>query len=341
MLKRGAIDFVRAVTVTSMFLTKFLFDFVLICFDSCLLHNEKASHLPLPKRFSISYDRNSIPCSASCHKNEREYLKRALSPSCQNDRQKLSSDSIDNVKRRRQQSSPFNGTNCNENHLNNLNNDSLPLFEYFKSSKKLNRTSETISLANHWTYTERSLFRLFYFLFDGDLCSMKHLFDEKRTCRDMYEQFILDAKYFAEHLSLTEGFPLVLRQTYRRRMLDGATRAFLFHIKKHVNQSSKSSGAMKSPYKPCTHEGPCSLDNIHCHCMQSGTYCEKFCNCPMDCPHRFPGCACKGACLLNNCLCCAEGRECDPDLCHKCGASVFIQSNQNVFENTSKMYVDG
>ena len=64
--------------------------------------------------------------------------------------------------------------------------------------------------------------------------------------------------------------------------------------------------------------------------MKNGTYCEKYCNCSIDCSHRFPGCTCKGACLLNNCLCCAEGRECDPDLCHKCGASLFLNPIENL-----------
>ncbi len=38
----------------------------------------------------------------------------------------------------------------------------------------------------------------------------------------------------------------------------------------------------------------------------------------------FSYCSCKGAHLLKNCLYCAEARECDPDLCHKCDSSLFL-----------------
>jgi histone-lysine N-methyltransferase EZH2 len=182
-------------------------------------------------------------------------------------------------------------------------------------------------LANNWTLTNRSLFRLFYFLFDGDLCSLNNLFNNHFTCKELYQEFISDTKYFSERISSINGLTFRIRQPYRRRMLEGATRAFLFHIKKHLN--SNNNHKLKSAYQPCLHDGPCTLTNPDCYCIQNGTYCEKYCNCSIDCPHRFPGCACKGACLLNNCLCCAEGRECDPDLCHKCGASTFHNPIEN------------
>jgi hypothetical protein len=181
---------------------------------------------------------------------------------------------------------------------------------------------QPIFLANNWTFTDRSLFRLFYFLVDGDLCLINHLFPDHGTCQDIYQQFILDTKYFSDRIARTNHWPFSIRQAYRRRMLDGATRAFLFHIKKHMTNSKSQTS--KPAYQPCLHDGPCTLLNADCYCMKNGTYCEKYCNCSIDCPHRFPGCTCKGACLLNNCLCCAEGRECDPDLCHKCGASLFF-----------------
>lgn len=187
------------------------------------------------------------------------------------------------------------------------------------------------SSIHNWTLTDRSLFRLFYFALDGDLCSIRQLFDDHYTCQDLYQKFILDAKYFSDRISLRNGSPFSIRQPYRRKMLEGATRAFLFHIKKHMNNNSNTTNnnnqkltSVKAAYQPCLHDGPCTLNNPDCHCMKNGTYCEKFCNCSIDCPHRFPGCTCKGACLLNNCLCCAEGRECDPDLCHKCGASLLL-----------------
>ncbi len=192
------------------------------------------------------------------------------------------------------------------------------------------------SIGNSFTLTDRSLFRLFYFLFDGDLCLLTHLFHQ--TCYDLYEQFISDAKYFAEHISSNKNSPFLIRQPYRRRMPEGTTRQFLLYMKKNLNRTHSTSNrknstttTLKPAYQPCAHDGPCTPENAQCHCIKMGTFCEKYCNCSVDCPRRFPGCACKGSCLFNNCLCCAEGRECDPDLCHNCGASLlFNQFNPSI-----------
>ncbi len=308
--------------------------------NSCLLHKEKSSHLPLPKQFSISIDNQSLPCSSTCYKHEREHLKRSLSPSYINEQQQqhnrlqtylsISSESTENVKKRpRRSTSNKLIFSPNENLHHNLqfietqkkltSQQFLTRIENHMINPSSHHHHQQILLANNWTLTDRSLFHLFYFLFDGDLCLINHLFNDHRTCQDIYQQFIIDTKYFSDRISLTNGLQFIIRQPYRRRMLEGATRAFLFHIKKHINNNNQ-----KSAYQPCLHDGPCTLLNKDCYCMKNGTYCEKYCNCSIDCSHRFPGCTCKGACLLNNCLCCAEGRECDPDLCHKCGASLFL-----------------
>ena len=192
---------------------------------------------------------------------------------------------------------------------------------------------------NQWTLTDRSLFRLFYFVLDGDLCLLSQLFDNNRTCQDLYQLFIQNSKYFSERLSSTNGLPFLIRHAYRRRMPEGTTRAFLIYIKKYFNRANDkhnqknptTATTLKPAYQPCSHDGPCTPENTQCCCIKMGTFCEKFCNCSIDCPRRFPGCACKGSCLFNNCLCCAEGRECDPDLCHNCGASLlFNQFNSAV-----------
>ena len=311
--------------------------------SSCLLHKEKPSHLPLPKHISITADRSSSPCSSTCYKHEREHLKRSLSPPYAHELQAdhlssaLSSpcERRENIYKRRRPSSSLHTTPSSNKLLPSYNENVHvdPPHQLVDGQKKLtpnlltrienymkNQFSALVGsssepatstlLANHWTFTDRSLFRLFYFLVDGDLCLITQLFDDTRTCQDVYKQFILDTKYFFDRLSATRGLPMRIRQPYRRRMLEGATRAFLLHVKKHLNgQNDKSrANTVKPAYQPCAHDGPCSLSNADCHCMRTGTYCEKFCQCPIDCPHRFPGCLCKGACLLNNCLCCAEGR---------------------------------
>ncbi|CAG8481599.1 17154_t:CDS:10, partial [Dentiscutata heterogama] len=76
-----------------------------------------------------------------------------------------------------------------------------------------------------------------------------------------------------------------------------------------------------SEYHPCDHPGrPC---DSACPCRQGNVPCEKYCHCELDCPRRFPGCNCTGAgkcCSNRTCVCFANYRECDPDLC-SCTAS--------------------
>ena len=64
-----------------------------------------------------------------------------------------------------------------------------------------------------------------------------------------------------------------------------------------------------------------------CPCLDSRNdsrkLCEKFCEC-IQCDRRLLGCNCKyGGCLTTNCLCYANQRECDPDVCVSCCAGVL------------------
>jgi hypothetical protein len=80
-------------------------------------------------------------------------------------------------------------------------------------------------------------------------------------------------------------------------------------------------------YSPCVHEGSCNKSN--CSCMKSRGYCEKFCSCRSYCDNLFKGCECTNGCKMSddennsNCLCVSNGRECDPDLCHKQSENTF------------------
>lgn len=83
-----------------------------------------------------------------------------------------------------------------------------------------------------------------------------------------------------------------------------------------------SKDAKRVEFQPCVHDGPCSNDN-DCPCLLSGNLCEKYCACGRDCAQRFKGCVCElGGCVTKSCPCRAGSRECDPDLCGSCGASV-------------------
>lgn len=274
----------------------------------------------------------SEACSTTCYKHQRESLKRSLSPS----------DSTESKKRARMSS---NSTISNENFncypMESFKRHGSHCLTRIENHMSCPSMEEESSFEHALSPTDRSLFRVFYFLFDGDLCQLTHLFSH-RTCQDLYAQFISDSKYFSEHTLITNRSSFLIRQPYRRRMPEGSTRAFLNYMKKNLNRTQSvnkwknTTTTLKPAYQPCGHDGPCTPENDQCYCIKMGTFCEKFCNCAMDCPRRFPGCACKGSCLFNSCLCVAEGRECDPDLCHNCGASVFTDQYN---ASSIKLYV--
>ncbi|EWG36777.1 hypothetical protein FVEG_00666 [Fusarium verticillioides 7600] len=90
------------------------------------------------------------------------------------------------------------------------------------------------------------------------------------------------------------------------------------HTKTHEHQKRELS-------EPCNHEGPCTSES--CICVQHGVLCEKFCGCTVEnCAYKFTGCACHSqgkTCLSKGkerpCICVQLNRECDPDVCGRCG----------------------
>ncbi|VDM18742.1 unnamed protein product, partial [Hydatigera taeniaeformis] len=91
----------------------------------------------------------------------------------------------------------------------------------------------------------------------------------------------------------------------------------------HMGKTELTTGCLSNYFQPCDHPG--SRCNESCSCKKAGNFCEKFCQCPVDCSNRFTGCRCRGQCNSRVCPCVLAIRECDPDLCHSCGAGTSRQ----------------
>jgi hypothetical protein len=68
---------------------------------------------------------------------------------------------------------------------------------------------------------------------------------------------------------------------------------------------------------PCHHTGPCTEEI--CTCIKHGFFCTKHCIWGSSSRNFFRGCNCTAKCTSKACPCFASNRECDPDLCKKCG----------------------
>jgi hypothetical protein len=76
--------------------------------------------------------------------------------------------------------------------------------------------------------------------------------------------------------------------------------------------------------KVCTEETACE-----CYSSTERGVCHKFCECNIKC-NRFLGCNCQmGQCKTDKCLCFANQRECDPDICLSCCALQAIRMKRN------------
>jgi histone-lysine N-methyltransferase EZH2 len=90
--------------------------------------------------------------------------------------------------------------------------------------------------------------------------------------------------------------------------------------------------------RPCNHVGACN--KMNCECIKKIGYCDKFCICYNIGDCQYPGCECLDTCTngSNKCRCIIDGRECDPDICHKKNKECLKKYCENIqlFENKSK-----
>ncbi|KAK7544412.1 uncharacterized protein J3D65DRAFT_18795 [Phyllosticta citribraziliensis] len=116
--------------------------------------------------------------------------------------------------------------------------------------------------------------------------------------------------------------------TGRRAHTDGD--ALEYKSARHWKKlAAKASSVYDRPsFVPCSHEGSC--EQAQCSCFEHEVTCEKSCGCSKSCPRRFSGCSCskqQKTCWNNpKCQCFSLSRECDPDLCFRCGAGELLDS---------------
>jgi len=164
-----------------------------------------------------------------------------------------------------------------------------------------------------WLPGDISLFRVLRSNFGTNYCSITKMLGKKYKCKQIYKYSMLEPDDKTNVVNDEVTPP-------KKKKKKASVRSWANHCKK-VQMKKENSKSMLQSYVPCEHPGqPC---NDQCYCIQTHNFCEKFCQCSMDCQNRFPGCRCKGTCQSKVCACHLAVRECDPDICKSCGADNF------------------
>ncbi|KAG0705966.1 hypothetical protein DFH29DRAFT_799275 [Suillus ampliporus] len=91
--------------------------------------------------------------------------------------------------------------------------------------------------------------------------------------------------------------------------------------------------------EPCYHSGPCDVSS-NCLCFKNKAHCQRNCRCPAKCARRWKGCRCakirnRMSCVnFKRCPCIEARRECDPELCVKCGCRYIEDPETSICGNS-------
>ncbi|KAF5019557.1 hypothetical protein F66182_8430 [Fusarium sp. NRRL 66182] len=176
------------------------------------------------------------------------------------------------------------------------------------------------SVQKPWTEQDRLVLRCAVTTADHSrvkrdpFCLVSHLLD--RDCSDVFNEY--------ERLNISLPRPQSASKNQIRTVnwYDRFKKALIGDWESHTHTHEHQRRELS---EPCSHEGPCTLES--CICVQHGVLCEKFCGCTVEsCAYKFTGCACHSqgkTCLPKQrdrpCICVQLNRECDPDVCGKCG----------------------
>lgn len=101
----------------------------------------------------------------------------------------------------------------------------------------------------------------------------------------------------------------------------------------YTDSSKHNSSIIPTSNLTCQCDSKCGM-NSDCSCFSDNKHapfiCNKYCECSLTCNKKFLGCNCQfGQCNTETCVCFANSRECDPDLCLSCCSILAIQLHKN------------
>lgn len=183
-------------------------------------------------------------------------------------------------------------------------------------TRSSNRTA--INDLSKWTGAEETLVRVLGTIYPQNYCLISEIIGTK-DCAEVQAFMKFDGELLEK-----EGIESIESDGFNPANANNSQgprkkkrRRWSTHLRKFQLKREEDQHNLRN-YMPCDHPGKsCDVD---CPCVQSRNFCEKFCNCSIDCGHRFQGCRCKAQCNTKQCPCYLAVRECDPDLCLKCGA---------------------
>ena len=134
---------------------------------------------------------------------------------------------------------------------------------------------------------------------------------------------------------IVHGVPRRYNETEEELNMD-----YPFNANYWLNKSDTHMLHKRPPFYPCNHEGSCQ--EADCSCNRAKINCEKTCGCHISCYRRFRGCSCAKNSKIrtcfddNRCECRRLNRECDGDLCGKCGAAEILDPVNRYNEDIKK-----
>ncbi|CAL8111614.1 unnamed protein product [Orchesella dallaii] len=181
----------------------------------------------------------------------------------------------------------------------------------------LTKTEEEVKLfLDSWTANDRTLFNC-YFESYKNYCMVAFLMRNK-TCREVMEYHNVLPKS-DETQEGQDNMDCDLDQEDDVELMNLSSSSSCTTVGSELESEAEAEDpAELCSFVPCMHENETCDES--CSCISKGIFCEASCGCFKDCKNLFTGCRCQKTCETKACPCFHASRECDPDLCKKCGS---------------------